>query len=110
MKFVYLIATMLALGAGISQAYADDPPHIAGCQSRITETDINTIVRSVFEKKSQELATANLLPAGFWDKNKDLTFAICLNKGSYDTFMLYGNRTVVFDYRMLSFLMSQSRV
>jgi hypothetical protein len=78
------------------------------CEKLITEPSVNDIVREVFENKVQDLARAGILSSDFWNKNKDLGFAVCDNKASYDTFVLYG-KGVVFDYQMIGFLFAQSR-
>src|SRR5216684_1791517 len=73
------------------------------CQAQVDDPNAYAIIHEVFDVKSDELARAGLLSGDFWAKNRDLGFAICNNKGSYDAFVVYG-KGVVFDYQMVKFL------
>lgn len=81
---------------------------VAECESRINDASINEIVREVFQRKAATLARQGRLPESFWSRNKNLIFAVCDNRASYDTFVVYG-KGVVFDYQMVAFLFAQSR-
>jgi len=78
------------------------------CERRISEPAVNKIITEVFKSKAEELARKGFLSKEFWAKNKDLDFAVCDNKASYDTFLV-PDKGVVFDYQMVIFLFAQAR-
>ncbi len=80
----------------------------AACEKKITEPSVNAIIQEVFYKKVTALSKEGKIQKTFWTKTKDLGYAICDNKASYDTFVVYGVG-VVFDYQMVGFLFAQSR-
>lgn len=78
------------------------------CEKLVTEPSVNAIIGEVFKNKTEKLAQERLLSATFWSRNKSLGFAVCDNRASYDTFVVYGTG-VVFDLQMIGFLFAQSR-
>ena len=78
------------------------------CEMVVTEPEVNSHVREVFENKTKRLVEDGILSDDFWSKNRDLVFSVCNNRASYDTFVVYG-KGIVFDYHMIGFLFAQSR-
>ncbi|TXL70115.1 hypothetical protein FHP25_35935 [Vineibacter terrae] len=110
MKHVLGLVCAIALGVAIDAGDARSAPGSPGsaaCDALVIEPSVNAIVREVFEEKGKKLSRSGLPSRDFWEKNRNIEFVVCNNMGGYDTFLY--EQMVIFDYKMIGFLFSQSR-